>query len=120
MRTRLLAACFAVVSSSITAPVLLASEQADPNVIAEGKAIAFDRQKGNCLACHLMDDGDLAGNSGPPIIAMKQRFPDKAKLREQVWDATVRNPQSMMPPFGKHGILSADELDKVVEYIYSL
>ena len=67
-----------------------------------------------------MDDGDLAGNSGPPLIAMQQRFPDKAKLREQIWDPTIRNPQTMMPPFGKHGIVSEEELDKIVTYIYSL
>lgn len=97
-----------------------AADTPDPAVIAEGKALAFDRKKGNCLACHMVEDGDLAGNSGPPIIAMKQRFPDKAKLREQIWDPTARNPQTLMPPFGKHGILSEDELDKIVDYIYTL
>ena len=89
-----------------------ANEVADPEVLAEGKAIAFDRKKGNCLACHMIDDGALPGNQGPPLLAMKQRFPDKAVLRAQIWDATVKNPQSMMPPFGKHGILSEDEVDK--------
>ena len=39
------------------------------NDIAEGKKLAFDRKKGNCLACHMIDDGELAGNSGPPLIA---------------------------------------------------
>ena len=97
-----------------------ANDAVDPEILAEGKAIAFDRKKGNCLACHMMDDGALPGNQGPPLLAMKQRFPDKEVLRAQIWDATVKNPQSMMPPFGKHGILSKDELDKVVEYVYSL
>ena len=120
MRISMWLACATVISLGSTAPVLGAGEQADPSLIAQGKAIAFNRQKGNCLACHLIEDGELAGNTGPPLIAMQQRFPDKAQLREQIWDATVRNPQSMMPPFGKHGILTEDELDKVVEYIYNL
>lgn len=99
---------------------VIAQDAADPEVLKEGKAIAFDRQKGNCLSCHMVEDGEQPGNQGPPLIAMKQRFPDKAVLRDQIWDPTVKNPQSMMPPFGKHGILSEDELNKVVEYIHSL
>jgi len=51
---------------------------------------------------------------------MKERFPTKSKLKDQIWDATTNNPNSIMPPFGKHKILSEDELDKVVEFIYSL
>lgn len=118
--SKILAVCVAVVGLALGAPVFAAGEQVDASVIAEGKAIAFDRKKGNCLACHVVEDGELAGNSGPPIIAMQQRFPDKAKLREQIWDPTRRNPQTMMPPFGKHGILTEEELDKLVEYIYTL
>jgi sulfur-oxidizing protein SoxX len=51
---------------------------------------------------------------------MKARFPDKAILRAQISDATVKNPNTMMPPFGKHEILSDGEIDKIVEYIHSL
>ncbi len=93
---------------------------ADEQVIAEGKQIAFDRKKGNCLACHHIEGGELAGNIGPALVAMKSRFPDKAVLRSQIWDATVNNPNTMMPPFGSHEILTEAEIDKVVEFIHSL
>jgi sulfur-oxidizing protein SoxX len=93
---------------------------ADEQVIEQGKQIAFDRKKGNCLACHQIEGGDLPGNIGPPLVAMKARFPDKAKLRAQIWDSTKNNPNSMMPPFGRHEILTEGEIDKVVEFIYSL
>ena len=93
---------------------------ADAQVIEQGKKIAFDRKKGNCLACHMIEGGDLPGNIGPPLVAMKARFPDKAKLRAQIWDSTKNNPNSMMPPFGRHEILTEGEIDKVVEFIYSL
>ncbi len=93
---------------------------ADAKVIEEGKRIAFDRKKGNCLACHMIEGGDLPGNIGPPLVAMKARFPDKAKLRAQIWDSTKNNPNSMMPPFGRHAILTEAEIDKVVEFVYSL
>jgi sulfur-oxidizing protein SoxX len=93
---------------------------ADSSSIAEGKAIAFDRMKGNCLACHMIEGGDSPGNIAPPLVAMKGRYPNKQDLRNQIWDPTVKNPETSMPPFGRHEILSSSELDKVVEFIWSL
>lgn len=93
---------------------------AEASVIEEGKTIAFDRKKGNCLACHKMAGGSLEGNIGPALVNMKARYPDKAKLRAQIFDPTVANPNTIMPPYGKHKIVSGSELDKVVEFIYSL
>jgi len=93
---------------------------ADTSVIDQGKAVSFDRKKGNCLACHQIAGGKLPGNIGPPLVTMKARFPDKAKLRAQIWDATAINPHSIMPPLGRHRILSEKEVDLVTDYIYSL
>ncbi len=93
---------------------------ADEASLAKGKELAFDRKKGNCLACHMIDDGDLPGNVGPPLLAMKARYPDRDALRAQIWDATVKNPRTTMPPFGRHGILNDEEIDLVTDYIYSL
>lgn len=90
------------------------------SAIEEGKKIAFDRKKGNCLACHAIKGGTMPGTLGPPLVGMKDRYPNKKKLRAQIWDATVRNPDSPMPPFGRHQIITEKELDKVVEFIYSL
>ena len=98
----------------------LASGTAGADMIADGKKVAFDRKKGNCLACHMMADGQYPGNIGPPLIAMKARFPNKADLRAQIWDATAKNPNSIMPPFGKHRILTEKEVDLITEFIYSL
>jgi sulfur-oxidizing protein SoxX len=88
--------------------------------VAAGKKVAFDRKKGNCLACHMISDGALPGNIGPPLIAMKARFPDKAALRAQIWDPTIANPNTIMPPFGKHRVLTENEVDLVTEFIYTL
>jgi sulfur-oxidizing protein SoxX len=93
---------------------------ADASVIEEGKKLAFDRKMGNCLACHQIEGGELAGNIGPPLVAMKARYPDKAKLRAQIWDATEANPNTIMPPFGRHKIVSDTDVDKIVEFIYTL
>jgi sulfur-oxidizing protein SoxX len=86
----------------------------------DGRGLVMERSKGNCLACHAIADGELPGNIGPPLIAMKARFPDAEALRSQIWDATVRNPDSRMPPFGRHGILKSEEIDLIVEYLYTL
>jgi sulfur-oxidizing protein SoxX len=91
-----------------------------PGDLERGKAIASDRNAGNCLSCHMMGDGELPGNSGPPLLQMRLRFPDRAVLRAQIWDATVRNPGSVMPPYGRNLILTEEEIDRVVDYVLSL
>ena len=85
-----------------------------------GKQVAYDRKKGNCLACHMAGDGESPGDIGPPLIAMKARFPDAAKLRAQIYDPAVANPDTRMPPFGKHQIVSEKELDAIVAFLYTL
>jgi sulfur-oxidizing protein SoxX len=88
---------------------------------AAGRAIAHDPYLGNCLACHRIPGDATAvtlATIGPPIVDMRARFPDRAELRAQIWDPTVRNPYTVMPPFGKHGVLSERQIDLVLDYIY--
>ncbi len=93
---------------------------ADAATLEEGKKLAFDRKKGNCLACHQIAGGTLAGNIGPPLIAMKARFPDYDVLRAQISDARINNPNTIMIPFGPHAVMTADEIDKVTQFIHTL
>ena len=93
---------------------------AEAGAIEKGKALTFDRKKGNCLSCHVIAGGTLMGTTAPPLIQMQARFPDKYKLYEQIWDARKRNPNTIMPPFGSHGILSSEEVKAVVDYLYTL
>jgi sulfur-oxidizing protein SoxX len=55
--------------------------------VTKGGCIATDRKKGNCMACHTFAGLEKtrlqAGNIAPPLVAMKSRFPDRAKLRAQ-------------------------------------
>ena len=88
-----------------------------------GRSAAFDKNKGNCLACHAIPNDPAAtspGDIGPPLIGMKSRFPDRSKLRAQIWDASVINPKTAMPPFGKNKILTEAEIDHVTDYIYGI
>lgn len=105
--------------SAPSSKVCADKENPPKDAVTQGGCIAVDRRKGNCHSCHMIS-GINYGNVAPPLVAMKARFPDKAKLRAQVHDATAVNPKSVMPPFGRHGILSGEEVDKVVEWLLTL
>lgn len=87
---------------------------------AAGKAIANDRARGNCVACHVMAGSESPGAIGPVLIAMQTRYPSKKALARQIWDPTRKNPEAVMPSFGKNEILTNKELVDVMEYIWSL
>lgn len=97
------------------------NDKANPpkDPVTKGGCVVLDRRKGNCMACHQMA-GVPSGNVAPPLVAMQARFPDKAKLRAQIEDATKFNPQSVMPPFGRHEILTKEEIDQVLEFVLTL
>jgi sulfur-oxidizing protein SoxX len=86
----------------------------------KGQKLAFDRKKGNCLACHIVQGGTLMGTAGPPLVAMKARFPKREVLFDQVSDARIKNNKTIMPPFGTHQILSKQEIELVVTWLYTL
>lgn len=91
--------------------------------IAAGARLSQDVSKGNCLACHAMPSDATAvtsANIGPPLVAIRGRFPDREQLRRQIWDAGLVNPDTVMPPFGKHQILTPEEIDLIVDYLYTL
>ena len=48
-----------------------------------------------CVSCHEIAGGNLPGNIGPPLVAMKARFPSFDDLREQISDPRVKNPNSI-------------------------
>lgn len=118
-RLRRAAGTAAATAALLVLLVTTASASSDARV-AEGKKLSTERSKGNCLACHMIEDGELPGNLGPPLLAMKIRFPSRSTLREQICDATIRNPDSRMPPFCRHGILTEDEVELIVDYLYTL
>jgi L-cysteine S-thiosulfotransferase len=87
---------------------------------AEGQKIAFDRGKGNCLTCHDIKGGDLPGTIGPALKDIKSKYPDRNDLVAIVSDETKRNPQTVMPPFGRNRILTEQEINAVVDFLQTL
>lgn len=96
------------------------TNQIEKTDVEKGQDLAFTRKKGNCLACHFVQDGTLTGNTGPALIAMKSRFPKREVLYNQVFDARTKNANTIMPPFGAHGALTKTEIDLIVTWLYTL
>jgi sulfur-oxidizing protein SoxX len=87
---------------------------------AEGQKLAFDRGKGNCLTCHVIKGGDLPGTIGPELTNIKSKYPDRNELVAILFDETKRNPQTVMPPFGRNRILTDKEINAIVDFLQTL
>ncbi len=100
-----------------------------------GKKIAIDRGMGNCLACHAMPipEEDFHGQIGPPLHGVALRY-SEAQLRARIVDATLINPDSIMPGFYRHPdqhhrlafrfegrtYLSAQHVEDIIAYLLTL
>ena len=99
----------------------------------KGKKIFISR-KVNCLSCHEAPivEEKFQGNFGPPLNGIGSRY-SKEELRLRVIDSKAINPDSIMPSYFKKikfertpaeflnkTILSAQEVEDLVEYLYSL
>ena len=111
MSTRIILAIVVLI-----APVSLSAQ----TPASPGAVVAFDRSKGNCLACHTMRGGDVPSNVGPELNDMKARFPDRADLIAILKNEQTRNPQTVMPLFGRNLILDDREINQIVDFLYTL
>lgn len=83
--------------------------------IDKGKVLAMKL----CQACHVFQGAQQAGTVGPPFASMKIRFPDRKKLRDIIYDAQAsNNPDTMMPPFGRHGFVNEDDIRNIIDFLY--
>jgi L-cysteine S-thiosulfotransferase len=87
---------------------------------SEGQRLAFDRSKGNCLSCHEIKGGDLPGTIGPALRDIKSKYADRNDLVAILTDETRRNPQTVMPPFGRNRILTEQEINAIVDFLQTL
>lgn len=94
----------------------LAAEAAE-STIQEGKKLTLDF----CQACHKYEGTEQAGTVAPPLVSMKSRFPDRKKLYDIIYNPqSALKPQTMMPPFGQNYLLSKEEIEKIIDFLYSL
>ena len=90
---------------------------------AAGQKLAFDRSRGGgCLACHVMGPKTLEvpGNVGPDLSEIGTAGRTDQWLFNSVFDPRVYNPQSVMPPWGKHGFYNETEIKDIVAFLKTL
>lgn len=106
----------AVTSCLVFSSAANAAQKAQSS-LAQGRIIAENM----CQACHMFEGANQAGTVAPPFVAMKQRFPERDKLRAIIFDAQKAiKPHTMMPPFGRHGLLDKKQTEQLIDFIYSL
>lgn len=114
--------------------VILAPLSDRPGDAARGRMIVLSRQTGLCILCHSgpFPEERFQGNLAPDLAVSAARL-SKEQLRARIVDASQFNPESIMPSYyrkdhftrvapqyaGK-SILSAQEIEDVVEFLVSL
>ena len=79
--------------------------------------------KGNCIACHQLLPGAgpaTRADVGPRLEGTRMRALGKNAVRQALVDPTRANPDTVMPPFGRHRLLDAAEIDRLVDFLVSL
>jgi sulfur oxidation c-type cytochrome SoxX len=97
-----------------------AKQLARADDVKAGQELALDRGKGNCLACHTIKGGDAPSSVGRELVDMKRRFPNRADLVEILTNEPMRNSIAPMPAFGRNHILTGAEIEKIIDFLYTL
>ncbi|HLS56319.1 MAG TPA: sulfur oxidation c-type cytochrome SoxX, partial [Zeimonas sp.] len=82
-----------------------------------GRQLAFARNQGNCLACHVMKGGPQPGTRGPDLSRYGNSGRSDAETYAAVYDMRSRIADTLMPPFGTNGILGDQEIRDVVAFL---
>jgi sulfur-oxidizing protein SoxA len=93
----------------------------DPSIGA--KLVADRTRGGSCIACHVMGSAggaDLPGNVGPDLSEIGTANRDDEWLYNYVYDARVYNRETVMPPWGTHGIFDEAEIGHVIAFLKTL
>ena len=89
----------------------------------DGLALFVRPDKGNCIACHRLPGGTgpaTKSDIGPPLDGARLKGWDSDKLRALLEDPTRMVPDTVKPPYGRHRILEAAEIDRLVEFLRAL
>lgn len=99
-----------------------------------GRKLAINRKKGNCLACHAMPipEQQFHGEVGPALNGVASRY-SVAEMRLRIVDPKVLNEDTIMPAFYKDSgfhrvhkkfkgksVLAAQEVEDILAYLTTL
>jgi len=90
----------------------------------KGAELVADRNRGgSCLACHVMGPAggaNLPGNVAPDLSEIGNAGREDEWLFNYVYDGRVYNPETVMPPWGTHGLFTDDEIKDIVAFLKTL
>src|SRR3981081_3933597 len=109
----------AMVLALLTGAALAGPAQAQSGP-SGGQHSAFARGKVLFLPCHVIKGGDLPGTIGPELVDIKSKYPNREDLVAILNDETKRNPQTVMPPFGRNRILTDKAINAIVDFLQTL
>ncbi len=110
----------AVALSLVSGMLLLGGAYAaSPADVAAGKVLATTTTQGNCDACHMFQGAVEAGNIGPQLKDVKSMVPNRAEFYKIIYNEEARNPQTIMPAFGKNQILTPKQINEVIDFMYT-
>jgi sulfur-oxidizing protein SoxX len=79
--------------------------------------------QGHCVACHEVASAAPSARRsdvGPKLEGARMRALGRERLRALLTDPMASNPETLMPPYGRHRILDAAEIERVIDYLYAL
>src|SRR5262249_23773661 len=91
---------------------------------AQGQKLVFDRSRGGgCLACHVMGPASAnqqVGNVAPDLSEIGKAGRTDEWFYNYIFDARVYNPETVMPPWGAHGLYNDEEIRHMVAFLKTL
>ena len=102
--------------------VSMAAAAQSPDPVDLGRKLFQDPQKGNCVACHRLASDDIkrAASVGPLLERFREKFPDHATLVKSIAEADSLRPDTIMPPYRRHRILTESEIEAIARYLETL
>ena len=71
-------------------------------------------------AVALIGLGNMPFGLAPAFAAANDKYPERSELVAILTDETKRNPQTVMPPFGRNRILTEQEISAIVDFLQTL
>ena len=107
-----------VLLALLAAPALAAAQAP-----SDALALYTRADKGRCITCHQLPQGvgpATRADLGSRLEGPRMRELGRDRIREAIADPMRANPDTVMPPYGRHRILEAAEIERLTEFLHAL
>lgn len=85
---------------------------------ARGEKIAINVRWGNCIGCHSLPNHE-GGTIGPSLKGYGHREMPLDYTYQRIWDVRFYNPNAFMPVYGPNKVLTDQDIQDVMAFIYT-